>query len=66
MDFFLFLMVKIGIQLPQVYDWGGLGFSHCGHPDPCDDLIFEMNFGKKDYKKINHWNENWNLIITSW
>jgi hypothetical protein len=46
---FLFLMVKIGIQLPQDYDQGGFGFSHCGHPNPCDDQIFEMNFGKKKF-----------------
>ncbi len=51
MDLFLFLMVKIGIQLPQDYDQGGLGFSHCGHPNPYDDQIFEMNFGKKTTKK---------------
>ncbi len=50
MDLFLFLMVKIGIQLPQDYDQGGLGFSHCGRPNPYDDQIFEMNFGKKTTK----------------
>jgi hypothetical protein len=53
-DFFLFLMVNIGIQLPQDYDQGGLGLIHFGHLNPCDDHIFEMNFGEKKFKKKNH------------